>query len=443
MNKEITYALTFSVIFQTQLVFANLSLLKTENTQLNTNLNLSLGAFSSNKGYIASHSAQSYQWLEGYAQYGMDATHLIGMKKSSIYGQVSLVSATTKGDGDAGGYTNGKEAATRIEDAYIGWKSGELFSFLGKDGIDITYGRQNFCLNDGFLVCSDEPNLGNTTAYPHKYATKRGGAYYLAAHKDFKNTAILKIAQNKVINGSIFTFKSNQPIQMQSQFIGGNLNYRDNLSLIYLHNTSLNDSYADPAILGQNAYRKHINVYSILGHNQALIQNTDLSFQYAYQDKKNNDHANAWFVRSAYTFSKYLWEPTISLRYSRFSSKWDNLFVGGSEYGTWFQGEVAYNYAGPFNSNVQVVQIGAKFTPRSSLTFGALYYNFRTLEKNNSLNLSANEIDLYSLIAVNKNINISPVIAFYKPSKSSSDQGLQNGNNHLNIYSSLVFTMNF
>lgn len=427
------------------LAHADISLYKDDTTEVNANVNLALAAFHSDRGYIPGQENKKYDWQEGYIQYGLGLSHKTE-NAGTIYAKANLVSAATWGDGDAGGYTDGSESATKVEDAYIGWKSGNLFPLLGDDGLDISFGQQSLCLGNGFLICSDAPNLGNAPAYPQQYHRNSGGTYYLAAHRDFKDTGIIKFGQNLPVYGSIFTFKSNNAIQMYARFTGANVGYHNknnSLELTYLHNNSVDRSLTDPDILGANAFRENMNVYSLRGTTDLNLKNTSFAFEYAYQDKKNGDTASAGYIKSQYDFADMKWKPSISARYSRFSKNWDNLFIGASQYGTWFQGEVAYNYSGPFNNNTQIFNLGFSVSPAENLTLGVLAYKFDTLNKTDTINFSGKELDLYGVWNIKKNLMLSPVLAFYKPKYSDLDGGFQNGNNHLNVYSALVLTANF
>ncbi|KAA8732365.1 hypothetical protein F4V57_09850 [Acinetobacter qingfengensis] len=426
-------------------VYAEISLYQQKNTEIYATVNGTLGMFHSNKGYIPETENQKYNWQEGYVQYGLGINKKIA-NEGTVYAKTSLVTAVTLGDGDAGGYTDGSESATKIEDAYIGWKSGNIFPILGEDGLDISYGRQNLCLGDGFLICADAPNLGNAPAFPKQYHHDGGGTYYLAGHRNFKDTAILKLAKNKPISLSLFTFKSNNPIQMYARFTGTNLNYQYNkhhLEFTYLQNNSLDHYLATPETLGTNAFREKMKVYSLHGTSNLNLQNALFSFEYAYQNKKNSDTANAWYIKTGYIFSNLKWEPSIFVRYSRFSENWDNLFVGAAEYGTWFQGEVAYNYSGPFNNNTQISTVGLNFSPKENLSFGAIFYKFDTLNKVDAPNLSGKELDIYGVWNINEKLMLSPVLAFYKPEDDDTNNGLQNGNHKLNFYYSIILSYSF
>lgn len=82
-----------------------------------------------------------------------------GQQRRCLWG-INGISSGTSGDGDAGGFSTGDESNTDLEDAYVGFKSGDLLPFLGHNGVDVSFGSQNFAIGDGFLINGDSLNLG-------------------------------------------------------------------------------------------------------------------------------------------------------------------------------------------------------------------------------------------------------------------------------------------
>lgn len=441
--KKIIYGLMTLSGLYTQ-AYADIPLYTTEDTQLYANVGLAFGLFHSGKNYIPGQAAGSKNWQEGYVQYGLGIDQKIG-QYGSLYAKANVVSAATWGDGDAAGFTDGSEHATKIEDAYIGWKSGQWIPALGEDGLDLSVGRQGICLGEGFLICADAPNVGHSALFAEDFNRKGGGTYYLAGHRAFTDTVMLKIAGKMPWHASIFTFKSNNAIQAYSRFSGVTLDYSEpekaNLGFTYLHNNSVDQAYASRiSTIMQD--REGMDVYSLRGGSDLGIKAAQFSFEYALQNKKHSSNQTAWTVKAGYRFDRP-WQPTVHYRYSRFSESWDNLFIGAMEYGKWFPGEVAYNYAGPFNANTQISNIGLSIQPHEKLTLGALAYDFSTLKKAGNVDYNGKELDLYALIKVAPNITISPLIGWYKPEVSLENGGLQNGDNKHNVYSQLTLNITY
>ncbi|MBU0376087.1 hypothetical protein KN516_22160, partial [Acinetobacter baumannii] len=211
----------------------------------------------------------------------LNAEQKIG-ELGSIYSKANLVSAGTWGDGDAAGFTDGDERATKIEDAFVGWKSGDLIPWLGHNGLDISFGRQSICFGDGFLICADAPNVGHSPLLGEAFNRKGGGTYYLAGHRNFKDTVVVKLGNQEGLHGSLSTFKSNNAIQAYSKFYAATLDYTDTkkgtLGFTYLHNESIDQAFAKQvsSILSD---REGMNVYSLRGLGSLGIENTLFGFE--------------------------------------------------------------------------------------------------------------------------------------------------------------------
>lgn len=407
-----------------------------DDTHLNADMLAVYGMFNSRKNYDGTSGGST--WREGFIKYGLSGDQGLG-GAGTLYGTFNLVSSATWGDGDAAGNTDGSERTTKIEDAFLGWRSGDLFPALGKDGVDFSAGRQVVKIGSGFLINDDGPNLGKG---PADGDLNRGGAYYLAARHAFDRTAVLKLGGQDGLHGSVLWLKSDNRAQAETELAAGTLDYTTDagtLGLTWVHGLGVTDQWASDF----QKERENMDVYSLRGEGSAGIENASFAFEYAWQDKDAGPE-KAWYAEAGYTFADVAWAPKLTYRYTRYSQGWDSLFTGLSTgYGTWFQGEVAANYSGPFNSNTGVHHVGLKATPLENLTVGALYFDFNTLRTRDTLNLDARELDFYAEWAVNEHLIISPVIGLYQPKKNESNGGNQVGGNGTNVYSQLTVAVPF
>ena len=406
---------------------------------LNANVEAVFGAFHSERSYVIGRDQPgSTSWQEGYIKYGLSADQRLG-SMGALYGAFALLSSATWGDGDAAGFSDGSERTSKVEDAYLGWKSGNLVPMLGEDGIDLSFGKQMVAVGDGFLLQGDSLNVGHGLADGQ---FNRGGAYYLAARKSFDKTAVLRLGGKEGVHGSLMWIKSDNRAQAETELAAGTLDYTaaaGTLGLTWVHGMNVTDQWASDF----QKQREGLDTYSLRGEGSAGIDNASFAFEYAWQDKDAGPE-KAWYAEAGYTFADVGWSPKVTYRYTRYSQKWDPLFTGLSTgYGTWFQGEVASNYAGPFNSNTGIHHVGLKATPLENLTVGALYFDFNTLRKNNALNLDARELDLYAEWAVNSHLIISPLVGIYQPKKDADSGGNQVGGNGTNLYSQLTVAVPF
>jgi predicted porin len=416
-------------------------------TELNLDIEAVFGVFTSEESYGlgAKTEGGGSDWQEGYIKYGFSGSHAYP-SGVSVYGGLNLVSSGTWGDGDAGGFTTGNESETDLEDAYVGWRSGSLISALGDDGLEFSFGRQNFSIGDGFLINGDALNLGDALN-GGGYDFDRGGAYWLAARKAFDRTAIARIGGAEGLRADLFWVESDNPAQAMTELAGINAEYvmpEGTFGLAYIEGLDVNEKYADPNVMALT-HRDGQQTLSLRYQGNAGVENLFLSGEFVTQDQGDNTRkdGDAWYVEAGWTFADMPWSPSVNYRYATFDEGFDPLFFGFNRgYGTWFQGEVAANYAGPFNSDTDVHHIGIKASPTEMLSIGALFFDFSDTAGGSGA-LDGQELDLYAEWVVTPNLVISPLIGFYTPDNSSANGGSQIGTDDTNVYGQVIAIVPF
>ena len=391
------------------------NLIDKDESELNLDIELVLGHFSSGETYGNSDTSPS--WIEGYAKYGLSGSHSIGF--GTIFGAVNALSSGTWGDGDALGVTNGDERRTDFEDIYIGYRI-DLFEF--------SVGRQNITIGDGFLMNGDSLNFGKG-AGPSEL--NRGGAYWLAGRKAFDKTALLSVGGDDGIRSDIFWFESDNYAQAKSEMAGINLEYvtdKGTVALMHIKGLGVEQGRGFDKRDGQKTT-------SLRYQGNAGIENLFLSTEYVQQSQGDTSaDADAWYAEAGWTFSDLPWSPSLNYRYTRYDENYDPLFFGFSRgYGTWFQGEVAANYAGPFGTDSDIHYLGVKAAPSETLSLGAAFFDFGATASGSGDN-DATELDLWVEWVAMDHLIISPLIGFYTPDSSFSNQG----NDDTNIYAQVI-----
>lgn len=406
-------------------------------SNINANLEAFAGVFHSEHGYdqFGNIEGGNFDWQEGYLKYGLELAPK-SFDDGGFYGQINLVTTATEGDGDAAGFTMGDERRTDIEDAYLGYRHDRVMVGGRPWGFDISTGRQVVQLGDGFIVASDAVNFGSGLGDDFN----RGGAYYLAGRRAFDNTFMLK-ASNETWQGRLGWLESDNKAQAYTELGMAALQRSHSYGLVelaYIHGLDVEEALATPFQLE----REDMDVYSLRFEQALGNESLSLRGEYAYQTKSTDE--DAWYLEPAYTFTGTPWQPVLSVRYSRFSENWDPLFYGFTRgFGTWFQGEVAANYAGPFNSNAEVWHLGLTVQPAETLTIGALAFDFETLETGNQPDMSGQELDLYAEWFPTQNFYVAPLVGLYRPEKAASDGGTQLGSDDTNLYAQLLFGVFF
>ena len=411
-------------------------------TVLNAELGAGFGWFGSTRNYLSDPERVpgSMRWQEGYAKYGLNGT-TDKLTAGSLYGGFSLLSSGSWGDGDTGKITAGNERRTAVEDAYLGWRSGELIPALGKDGVDFSFGRQLVTV-DGFLITDDGFNPGNAFSPIEGVSDgrfDRGGAFYLGQRLAFGNTAVLKLGGTEGLHGSLIWLKSDNPGQSKTEVAVATVDYTTpfgSLGSTYVHGLDVEERYA----FGDRMERKGMNIYSLRGQGNAGIENADFAFEVARQEKRSGSQ-RAMFFDAGYTFTDVKWQPTLSYRYSRYSEGWDFLFQGG--FRKRYQGEVAVNYAGSVTSNMQINDVLLSVRPTDKLTLNAMAFDYHQLSRRQQQNFSAREVDVFLDWMVTDNITLSPLIGFYTPQKWLGNGGLQSGSASTNTYVQFIVWVTF
>ncbi|MBL8443652.1 MAG: hypothetical protein JNK52_06350, partial [Zoogloeaceae bacterium] len=231
--------------------------------------------------------------------------------------------------------------------------------------------------------------------------------------------------------------------QGQMELAGINLEYvtpKGTLATTVIEGLDLDDAYSDGL-----THRDGQTTWSIRGQGNAGVENLFLSAEFVNQNQGDSTtrDADAWYLEAGWTFADLAWTPSINYRYSSFDEGFDPLFFGFSRgYGTWFQGEVAANYAGPFNSDAEVHYIGLRAMPRENLELGLNIFSFRDTAGGTGA-LDGSEYDLYANWTVSDNLIVSPLIGFYDPDNSDATGGTQIGSSKRSTYAQLLFIVPF
>jgi hypothetical protein len=179
--------------------------------------------------------------------------------------------------------------------------------------------------------------------------------------------------------------------------------------------------------------RDGLNVFNLRADGAPISRLPDLSFAFEYASERNADlrDSNAWTAPGAYELSQIAWKPRLSYRYAFFqgddpatpqNEAFDPLFSGFSDWGSWWQGEIAGEYF-LSNSNLTSHQFRAHFTPSKVVSGGVIYYNFKIDQPGSygpgvTSKAALTEFDAYTDWKVNSNFTISLVGAFANPGQA-------------------------
>ena len=377
------------------------------------NLNAGVGVFGfANSLYTNPKPDQpsgdlSDNWWEGSIKPALGAT-LTMENSSQLYGKASVVGERT--------YRTppplvGEEAASfDVEDLYIGWRSGTSIGG-GENVLDVKIGRAPFKIGNQMLIGDGGAEGGS-----------RGG-YWSGARKAFEMAGIATFhsGMHKV---DVFYLDKNELPESESKSKVWGANYELSLG----EATTLGATYmtfsADPAVRQE---RDGLDVINVRAYTAPIPSLQALSFEaeYAQEDNGNFLDSTAYNLKVAYQLETK-WQPKISYRYAFFegddpntakNEAFDGLFTGFSDWGDWWQGEIAGEYF-VSNSNLISHQLRVHTKPSEAISSGLIFYDF-LLDNPQSAGVTsdkvATELDWYMDWSINDNFAVSFVAAVAEP----------------------------
>ena len=367
----------------------------------------------------ANLGSNSKDWWEAVVKPGVEGSYFSD-EFGEAYGRFNAVQANTQKT-DAGGSNNGRgdNSKIRVEDAVAGWRSGNLFSSLGKDFLDLSFGRQSYTAGNGFLFLNESGN-GN----------RRGGFWIGERHAaQYMGLAHLKTGE---LSADFLYFRADDTPNTNTKVGGATLDYS-----FTRKKDKKDDKFAG---IGGGAYyvkskindRDKMSVYNIRGEINPfdafgvvpVLSPFKLEGEYVYEDADSGfDNGNGWYVSGSYTFEKVPWKPGLLYRYSRFDENYDPLFYGFNDWGYWYQGEILGEYVLE-NSNLKSHTVRLTVNPTDTITAHLFYYNFKLVDANDygvSSKDYADEVDLTIDWNPNDHLSFSLVAAWATPDDAAKE----------------------
>ena len=328
-------------------------------------------------------------WLEHSNEVGLNGRYPVGAEGEygTVQGRVSGVySLTTFGpDGPSctGHHTN---QAYTLENANLGWKSGDLLPALGHNAIEVSGGNQNYQVGDGLIFWDGGQDCVGR------------GANWLSPRKAFEDTGIVRLnLKNWTFEGVHLKYNDHDPAT-DTRLVAGRAEYATDHS--YVEHLKLGFQYFRIYHSDNPARDKMDGIY-IYQEVAPLHVLPDLSFKGSFVQEGNSKKsglektAYAWNMGPAYQFSNLPWKPKVSYRYASFSggdNTFDPLFGGLPDWGTWFQGELLGEFV-LSNSNLLSHQVRVTLTPTDILTINFIYYRFMLDNREQSFGVTPSRVN--------------------------------------------------
>ncbi|MDD2853105.1 MAG: hypothetical protein PHY09_14565 [Desulfuromonadaceae bacterium] len=338
----------------------------------------------------------------------------------TVYGGFRPVGSFTNGDGDSWGLTASEHYNFQlnqppslvgksmyridVDSAYLGWKSGDKLSFLDADGLDVSFGRQNFQLGDGMVLVD-----GNDEANQSK------GIYWLDPRQAWEGAGLVRIKKDPY-NIELFTLLTDKD-SFNDVIAGGNFELvSKKLGKVGVSYFNIIDSEMDNRD-GMSVYGLHAR-----GNPIPSMPIFEVAGEVDFQKNSNpNVEAHAYFLEAKLFIPFLPWYPTVGYRYASFSGDkgstsknegWDYLHNGATSngFGYWYQGIVVGTYETRL-SNLNTHFVNLTIVPPVQGSWAKiLYYDHRFDDK------STAKID-GSAVSSNRFATEWDVIFGYSPSK--------------------------
>ena len=307
------------------------------------------------------------RWFEGYAKPALSGVHKLE-NESEVYGKLSVVGERTYAETDP---VFGPVASSFLpEDLAIGWRSGKSFERFGENALDFSFGRQPYTIGRGMLLWDGSAEGGS-----------RGG-YWTNARKAFVLGGIARFKPAQHTVETFYLLKDDLPEHdTETRVAGTNYEYKvgehSTFGVSYMRFWA--DSFFEPQRNGEN-------VINLRAYTAPIVWARDLSFAFEYARERNGDllESAAWTAEGGYTFRDVAWTPKLSYRYAIFegddpatpeSEAFDSLLTGFSDWGWWWQGEIAGEY---FLSNSNLIShlVRVSVAPTDRIGTGVMLYKF-------------------------------------------------------------------
>ncbi|WP_025733447.1 hypothetical protein [Carnimonas nigrificans] len=392
------------------------------------------GTHNINYGSRTGNSHKSPAWWEATAAPSMTAEYDLPDNAGTLFGGVTAFYTMTRGngDGDPAGSTPDHPEHFRLDNAYLGWRSGDLFAdSLGENAFTFSFGRQSFQFGDGFLI-------GDGFTEQGKY-----GGYYIGPSHGFHSSAVLSFDSHGW-HADLFHLKASEYNLLQ-----GNYGEYQNTSLNGLNvDYTLNDraQFGAAYVHAYNSWdrsRNGMDVYNVRakGIPFEALPGFSLGGQYAWEDRDHGGNGHAWYGQASYAFQDTPWHPVISYRRAEYGENYDsmyNSFAGG--WGSWYYGEIAGEYH-ISNNNMNIDMLKVAVQPADFVETGLIGYSFRRNKSTGSGSKNfSKEVNLYADWTLSDHFTLSTVYGIAFPDDAAkAEYGRKKNSQIAQVFATYAF----
>jgi hypothetical protein len=314
---------------------------------------------------------------------GIAAIAQVGSGPVYVYGAATVAVSGTWGPDI---YQRNDSLYIAVEKGY----GGVLWARSKRHVLNVSAGRQNYTLNDGFLIhhVKGSTNVGDRRAL------------FLGARTAHDMTVLAAARYGRgEFRGFFLDPNEYEPIESHTRIAGANARLEAGRGLridgSYIRILSSDGRSATPQGAripreGTSTLAGHLRWSNALGAQGLFLESEAATQWHAGADMR----AAAGYASAGYRFTEATWTPALVLRYAHWSGddpdtaryeRWDPLFPAGSD--EWMGGVVFSKYVS--NSNLRQFRLRAFAQPHPKFNFTVDWFRYRAAQTNN---LGANPV---------------------------------------------------
>lgn len=370
------------VLYNSQQVFVTLKAAASEMMYSNDNAWFAQPAsLTAGNPLAAKPSGQGYSaWLEGFASAGIyGIAKLIPKINLHVYGGVNYLASFSAGDEM---FTNKGRVYGAVEEAFVGLVGGNRTLAGNTYRYNVTYGRKQFTLGDGWLIVNTSMNGYNRASL--QLNPRWAGKELLQAGFTWNK---LMVQGFRLRPNELDILNSHTVINGLNMQLSDNKNGLIAFSFLQIPKSNFRYYLPDGTVHTREGLQVYnLRIYKNTGQGGGLFFKAEGGYQ---RNPCFDMSAWAYYGELGWNFAKVGGAPTVGYRFAYFSgdnpstksyNRWDALYTGGNGE-QWVQGSNMYKIVQ--NSNEMTHRFQAVYTPLRKIQLVGQVWLFYAPEKNN------------------------------------------------------------
>lgn len=357
-------------------------------------------------------------WFEAFTEFGLAGTaNLLG---GELYGAATGVYTGQRQEDPRG---NNSNDIVNVEKLFLGWRYDKGIPTgipsLDIDAIDLSVGRQEYKIGSGFLI------------WDGTFRRRDNVGFQFDPRQVWQLAGIgrMDIGPLKIEGFYLNPEAENDYRRMTVEAKGWGVNAEYDLGDYGSMGATAGHVFDGDGL----PIREGGNVFNMRANVTPLKSLPGLSFygEFAYEENGNRAEALGYALQGGYRAQQWWGSPAVAYRYAYFSGDdpdtknrdeaFDPLAYGGSDWGTWFQGEIIGHYV-LLNTNLKTHMVRFDLKPLESVMTGIQYYKFE-LDHAKSFGATASsfaqELDVTATWFIDKRFRITVVSGVARPQQAA------------------------